>query len=79
MPTSSSQAQQPLQAPGFQHMPMQPPLPPQLRPPSVQTFHPQYPPQTGGNIGFQHGGASHNPMFHVSQIFQFKIHNLMAC
>lgn len=64
MPTSSSQAQQPLQAPGFQHMPMQPPLPPQLRPPSVQTFHPQYPPQTGGNIGFQHGGASHNPMFH---------------
>ncbi|XP_058732342.1 proline-rich extensin-like protein EPR1 [Vicia villosa] len=66
MPTASSQ--QPLQTPGFPHMPMQPPLPPQLRPPSVQTFHPQYPPQMGANLGFQHaGGASHNhpqPMYH---------------
>ncbi|XP_004512857.1 cleavage stimulating factor 64-like [Cicer arietinum] len=65
MPMASNQVQQPLQAPGFPHMPLQPP--PQLRPPSVQTFHPQYPPQMGGNLGFQHAGASHNlpqSMFH---------------
>lgn len=69
MPTASSQAHQPLQTPGFSHMPLQPPLPPQPRPPSVQTFHPQYPPPIGANLGFQHaGGASHNlppPIFHA--------------
>lgn len=81
LPSASSQ--QPLQTPGFSHMPMQPPLPPQLRPPSVQTFHPQYPPQMGANLGFQHaGGASHNhpqPMYHVSQISQFTVYDLMTC
>ncbi|KAK7320033.1 hypothetical protein RJT34_04762 [Clitoria ternatea] len=67
MPTASGQLQQPLQASGFPHMPLQPPLPPQIRPPAVQTFHPQYPPQMGSNLGFQHAGASHNhpqSMFH---------------
>ncbi|KAJ1437918.1 Transcription termination and cleavage factor, C-terminal domain [Sesbania bispinosa] len=64
-PTASSQLQQPLQTPGFPHMPLQPPLPPQIRPPSVPSFHPPYPPQMGANLGFQHGGASHNlPQFH---------------
>lgn len=71
MQTASSQLQQqqPLQAPGFPHMPLQPPLPPQLRPPSASSFHPQYPPQMGSNLGFHHAGASHNlqqSMFHVS-------------
>ncbi|QCE06804.1 cleavage stimulating factor 64 [Vigna unguiculata] len=61
MPTASSQLQQPLQSPGFPHIPMQQPLAPQIRPPSaVPTFHPQYPPQMGANLGFQHAGASHN-------------------
>ncbi|XP_020221857.1 cleavage stimulating factor 64 [Cajanus cajan] len=66
IPTASSQSQQPLQTPGFLHMPLQPPLP-QHRPPAVPTFHPQYPPQMGANLGFQHAGASHNlpqSMFH---------------
>ncbi|CAL0331051.1 unnamed protein product [Lupinus luteus] len=65
MPTASNQLQQQLQAPGFPHMPLQPPLPPQIRPPSGPPFHPQYPPQMGANIGFQH--APHNipqSMFH---------------
>ncbi|XP_017415527.1 cleavage stimulating factor 64 isoform X1 [Vigna angularis] len=68
MPTASSQLQQPLQSPGFPHIPMQQQLPPQIRPPpAVPTFHPQYPPQMGANLGFQHAGASHNlsqSMFH---------------
>ncbi|TKY60930.1 Cleavage stimulating factor 64 [Spatholobus suberectus] len=67
MPTASSQLQQPLQTPGFPHMPLQLPLPPQIRPPAVPTFHPQYPLQMGSNLGFQHAGASHNlpqSMFH---------------
>ncbi|XP_057754331.1 cleavage stimulating factor 64-like [Arachis stenosperma] len=51
---------QPLQTPGFSHMPLQPQLPPQHRPPSVTNYHSQYPPQMGANIGFQHGGAPHN-------------------
>lgn len=65
IPNTSSQ----LQAPGFPHMPLQPPMQPQPRPPSVPNFHHQYPPQMGGNVGFQHGGAPHNlpqPIFHVS-------------
>ncbi|XP_027341593.1 arginine-glutamic acid dipeptide repeats protein [Abrus precatorius] len=66
MPTVSSQLQQPLQAPGFPHMPLQPLLPSQIRPPSGPTFHPQYPPQMGANLGFQHAGAHNLPqsMFH---------------
>ncbi|XP_068491834.1 cleavage stimulating factor 64 isoform X2 [Phaseolus vulgaris] len=68
MPTASSQLQQQLQTSGFPHMPLQQPLPPQIRPPpAVPTFHPQYPPQMGANLGFQHAGASHNlsqSMFH---------------
>ncbi|RDY11101.1 Cleavage stimulating factor 64 [Mucuna pruriens] len=66
MSTASSQLQQPLQAPGFPHMPLQPPLPQQVRQPAP-TFHPQYPPQMGANLGFKHAGASHNlpqSMFH---------------
>lgn len=69
MPTSSSQLQQPLQTGGIPHMQLQPPLPPQPRPPSMPNFHPQYPPQMGGNMGFQHAGAPQHlsqPMFHVS-------------
>ncbi|KAK7393343.1 hypothetical protein VNO78_21896 [Psophocarpus tetragonolobus] len=67
IPSASSQLQQPLQTPGFPHMPLQPPLPPQIRQPAVPTFHPQYPHQMGANLGFQHAGASHNlsqSMFH---------------
>ncbi|KAI4350903.1 hypothetical protein L6164_005307 [Bauhinia variegata] len=68
MPTASGQLQQPLQAPGFPHMPLQPPLPPHIRPSSVPVMHHQYPPQKGTNLGFQHGAASHNlpqSMFHA--------------
>ncbi|KAG4982008.1 hypothetical protein AAZX31_10G038800 [Glycine max] len=63
MSTASSHLQHPLLTPGFPHMP----LPPQIRQPAMPTFHPQYPPQMGANLGFQHAGASHNlsqSMFH---------------
>ncbi|KAJ7975129.1 Cleavage stimulating factor 64 [Quillaja saponaria] len=67
MPVASSQLQQPMQGTGFPHLPLQPPLPPQMRLPSVSIFHHQYPPQMGPNMGFQHGAAPHNlqqSMFH---------------
>ncbi|XVF09597.1 hypothetical protein REPUB_Repub07fG0107500 [Reevesia pubescens] len=67
MPTASSQLQQPLQTTGIPHMPLQPPMPPQARAPSVPTFHHQYAPQMGPNMGFQHPGAPQHlsqPMFH---------------
>ncbi|XWS48296.1 hypothetical protein CRYUN_Cryun13aG0063000 [Craigia yunnanensis] len=67
MPTASSQLQQPLQTTGIPHMPLQPPMPPQARLPSVPTFHHQYARQMGPNLGFQHPGASKHlsqPMFH---------------
>ncbi|XVE64051.1 hypothetical protein DITRI_Ditri07aG0070200 [Diplodiscus trichospermus] len=67
MPTASSQLQQPLQTSGIPHMPLQPPMPPQARPPSVPTFHHQYAPQMGPNVGFQHPGVPQHlsqPMFH---------------
>ncbi|XP_015882988.2 uncharacterized protein LOC107418807 [Ziziphus jujuba] len=67
MPTSSGQLQQPLQSGGIPHMQLQPPLPPQPRPPTMPNFHHQYPLQMGGNMGFQHGGAPQHlsqPMFH---------------
>ncbi|CAJ1968262.1 unnamed protein product [Sphenostylis stenocarpa] len=68
IPTASSQLQQPLQTPGFPHMPLQSSVPQQIRPPpAVPAFHPQYPPQMSANLGFQHAGGSHNlsqSMFH---------------
>ncbi|GAV75360.1 CSTF_C domain-containing protein/CSTF2_hinge domain-containing protein [Cephalotus follicularis] len=66
MPTASSQSQQPLQTSGIPHMSLQPPLPPQPRPLSMQSFHHQYAPQMGANLGYQHPSAQHlsQPMFH---------------
>ncbi|KAJ4713399.1 cleavage stimulating factor 64-like [Melia azedarach] len=57
MPTASNQLQQPLQSTGPPHMPLQPPLPPQPRP----SFHHQYAPHMGPNVGFQHPGAQQHP------------------
>lgn len=68
MPTVTSQLQQPLQTTGIPHLPLQPPLSLQPRPPSVPTYHHQYAPQMGPNVGFQHPSASQHlsqPMFHV--------------
>ncbi|XP_050257167.1 uncharacterized protein LOC126702508 [Quercus robur] len=67
MSTASSQLQQPLQTTGIPHLPLQPPLPPQPRPPPVPSYHHQYHPQMGPNVGFQHPGASQHlqqQMFH---------------
>ncbi|KAI9088121.1 hypothetical protein K1719_030098 [Acacia pycnantha] len=67
IPNVSTQLQQPLQAPGFPHVPLQPPMQSQPRPPSGPNFHHQYPPQMGANIGFPHASGPHNlpqPMFH---------------
>ncbi|XWS60962.1 hypothetical protein CRYUN_Cryun07bG0084000 [Craigia yunnanensis] len=67
MPTASSQLQQPLQATGIPLMPLQPPMPLQARPPSVPTFHHQYAPQMGPNVGFRRPGAPQHlsqSMFH---------------
>ncbi|XP_007036531.2 PREDICTED: cleavage stimulating factor 64 [Theobroma cacao] len=67
LPTASSQLQQPIQTTGIPHMPLQPPMPPQARPTSVPTFHHQYAPQMGPNVGFQHPGVPQHPsqpMFH---------------
>ncbi|XVF53907.1 hypothetical protein PTKIN_Ptkin05aG0137200 [Pterospermum kingtungense] len=67
MPTVTSQLQQPLHTSGIPHMPLQPPMPPQARAPSAPTFHHQYAPQMGPNVGFQHPGAPQHlsqPMFH---------------
>ncbi|KAI5330428.1 PREDICTED: cleavage [Prunus dulcis] len=66
MPTASGQLQQSLQTSGVLHMPMQPPLPPQPRPPSMPNFHHQYPQQMGPNMGYQHANSQHLPqsMFH---------------
>ncbi|XP_021658630.2 pollen-specific leucine-rich repeat extensin-like protein 3 isoform X2 [Hevea brasiliensis] len=68
MPTVSTQLQQPLRTTGIAHPPLQPPLPPQARLPSVPSFHHQCGPQMGPNVGFQHSGAQHplQPMFHSS-------------
>ncbi|XP_022765956.1 cleavage stimulating factor 64-like [Durio zibethinus] len=63
MPTASSKLQQPLQTTGIPHMPLQPPMRPQARPPSVPTFHHQYAPQMGPNAGFPPQHLS-QPMFH---------------
>ncbi|KAM1081314.1 hypothetical protein ACFX2B_015637 [Malus domestica] len=67
MPAVSSQLQQSLQTSGVSsHMPLQPPLPPQPRPPSMPNFHHQYPPQMGPNMGYQHAPPQHlsQSMFH---------------
>lgn len=72
LPPSSTQLQQPLPASGIPHLPLQPPLPLQPRPPP--TYHHQYAPQMGPNMGFQHpGGPQHlsQPMFHVSGKYAF--------
>ncbi|CAK7349719.1 unnamed protein product [Dovyalis caffra] len=68
MSSVSSQLQQPLQTAGISHLPLQPPLAPQPRPP-VPSFHHQYGQQMGPNMGYQHTGAPHHPsqpMFHSS-------------
>lgn len=70
MPTASSQLQQSLPTTGIPHMPLQPPLPPQPRPPSMATFQHQYSPQMSANMGFQHPGAPQHlsqPPYHVSR------------
>lgn len=70
MPAASSQLQPPLQSTGPPHMPLQPPLPQQPRPASMQSFH-QYAPHVGSTVGFQHPAAqqrSSQPMYHVSWI-----------
>ncbi|KAJ9174042.1 hypothetical protein P3X46_017114 [Hevea brasiliensis] len=67
MPSVSTQLQQPLQTTGIPHLPLQPPLPLQGRLPSGPSFHHQYGPQMGPNVGFQHAGAPQHPsqpMFH---------------
>ncbi|XP_031259326.1 cleavage stimulating factor 64 [Pistacia vera] len=61
MSTASSQLPQQLQSTGLPHLPLQPPLPPQPRPSSVPSFHHQYAPQMGPNMGFQHPGAQNHP------------------
>ncbi|KAL9433252.1 hypothetical protein AB3S75_028140 [Citrus x aurantiifolia] len=66
MPAASSQLQPPLQSTGPPHMPLQPPLPQQPRPASMQSFH-QYAPHVGSTVGFQHPAAqqrSSQPMYH---------------
>ncbi|KAA8541226.1 hypothetical protein F0562_025167 [Nyssa sinensis] len=62
MPTSSTQMQRPLQTSGNLHL--QPPLPPQSRPPSVPALPHQLHTQMGLTAGFQHPGA---PQLHHSQ------------
>ena len=55
LPSVASQAQQPLQTAGILHQPLQqlqPPLPPQPRPPSMQPFPHQIHPQMTPNLGF---------------------------
>ncbi|OMP02153.1 hypothetical protein COLO4_11303 [Corchorus olitorius] len=67
MPTANSQLQQPLQTTGIPHMPLQPSMPPQGRPPSMPNYNHHYAPQMGPNAGFQHPGGPHHPsqpMFH---------------
>ncbi|KAF5733990.1 hydroxyproline-rich glycoprotein [Tripterygium wilfordii] len=65
---ASSQLQQPLQTTGTPHMPLQPPMPPQPRLPSMPSFHHQYAPQMGPNVGFQPPSAPQHlsqPMYHA--------------
>ncbi|KAK6925258.1 Cleavage stimulation factor subunit 2, hinge domain [Dillenia turbinata] len=68
LPTSS-QLQQPLQTPGFPHVPLQPPLPPQPRPHSMSVFPHQLHSQNAPSVGFQQSNAppmhpSQQPIFH---------------
>ncbi|GLU18221.1 hypothetical protein SLE2022_345330 [Rubroshorea leprosula] len=66
-PTASSQLQLPLQTTGISNLPLQPPLPPQLRQPSAAPFRHQYAQPMGPSKGFQHpGGPQHlsHPMYH---------------
>ncbi|KAL6973559.1 hypothetical protein U1Q18_027745 [Sarracenia purpurea var. burkii] len=69
MPTGSTQLQPSLQTSGILHLPLQPPLPPQPRPPSMPAFSHQHHSQMGQNAGFQHSGAPQlhhsQPMFHL--------------
>ncbi|XAR51287.1 hypothetical protein NMG60_11005881 [Bertholletia excelsa] len=68
MSTSSNQMQQPLQTSSIQHLPLQPPLPPQPRP-SMQAFPHQPQSQMGQALNFQQSGAPQmhhsQPMFHL--------------
>ncbi|KAK6921176.1 Cleavage stimulation factor subunit 2, hinge domain [Dillenia turbinata] len=68
LPTSS-QLQQPLQTPGFPHVPLQPPLPPQPRPQSMPAFPHQLHSQNAPSVGYQQSNAhpihpSQQPIFH---------------
>lgn len=58
VPTIFNQPQQSLHSSGSQHHPLQPPLPPQPRPPSMQPFLHQPHQQMGPHSGFQNSGAS---------------------
>ncbi|XP_042509124.1 cleavage stimulating factor 64-like [Macadamia integrifolia] len=64
LPNVSSQQQQSLQISGVPLMPMQPPLPQQLRPPSMPPYPHQLNSHMGSSLGFQHSGA---PQSHISQ------------
>uniref|UniRef100_A0A1D1YIQ2 Cleavage stimulation factor subunit 2 n=1 Tax=Anthurium amnicola TaxID=1678845 RepID=A0A1D1YIQ2_9ARAE len=68
IPMVSSQSQPPLQTSGIMLPPLQPPLPQQPRPPSVQPFpqplHPQMPPGLGFQLPSAHQQLPSQPMFH---------------
>ncbi|XP_052490060.1 cleavage stimulating factor 64 isoform X3 [Gossypium raimondii] len=71
MPMASGQLQQSLQTTGIPHMPLQPSMPQQARPPTLPTLHHQYTPQMGPNVGFQHPGAPQHlsqPIFHAGGV-----------
>ncbi|CAL1370133.1 unnamed protein product [Linum trigynum] len=68
---ATGQLQQSLQTSGgIPHMALQPPMPPQPRPPpphSMPGYNHQYQQQMGSSMGFQHGGSHQHPsqpMFH---------------
>ncbi|KAK9062774.1 hypothetical protein SSX86_019964 [Deinandra increscens subsp. villosa] len=69
-PASAAPLQQPLHTSSMHHLPLQPPLPPQPRPPSMPAFPHQNYPHMGPSGGFQHQGAPQlhhsQPMFHSS-------------
>ncbi|KAG5522600.1 hypothetical protein RHGRI_034676 [Rhododendron griersonianum] len=65
MSIGSTQLQQSLQKSVIQHLPLQPPLPPQPRLPSMAGFSHQLHSQIGQNAGFQHHSGA--PQMHHSQ------------
>lgn len=69
-PASTPLQQQPLHISNMAHLPLQPPLPSQPRPPSMSAFPHQNYSHMGPNAGFQHSGPPQHhhsqPMFHPS-------------